>query len=275
MFAPLNPPIRDWRGRRVWLVGASSGIGAALASALLDAGARVALTARRSPPLAEIGADALGQGRALALPADVTSAASVRAAHDRIVAQWGGIDFAFWVAGTYAPMRAHDFELAGARRMLETNLGGVLNGLQVLRPTLLAQGSGGVALVSSVAGYRGLPRSLVYGPTKAALNNLAESLYLDLHPRGLGVYLINPGFVETPLTAANDFRMPALISAEEAARRILAGVAQGRFETHFPARFSVVLNLLRLLPYRAYFAAIRRITGIGDERVPRAGDALR
>jgi NAD(P)-dependent dehydrogenase (short-subunit alcohol dehydrogenase family) len=141
------------------------------------------------------------------------------------------------------------------------NVGGVLNCLDVILPPLLTAGHGGVAIVSSVAGYRGLPRALVYGPTKAALINLAESLYLDLAPRGIGVYLINPGFVDTPLTQKNDFRMPALLPADEAARLTLAGIAAGEFEVHFPKRFTHLLRLLRTLPYPAYFAAVRRFTG--------------
>jgi NAD(P)-dependent dehydrogenase (short-subunit alcohol dehydrogenase family) len=277
MPAPLNPPIGSWRDRRVWLVGASSGIGEALARRLLAAGARVALSARRAAPLAELAGAAASASHALVLPMDVTDVASVRAAHDRLLSQWGGVDLAIWVAGTYSAMSADDFDLEAALAIVETNLDGALHGLQVLLPTLRRQRSGGVALVSSVAGYRGLPKSLAYGPTKAALINLAESLYLDLHPLGVGVYLVNPGFVETPLTARNDFRMPALITSDEAAARILDGLARGRFEIHFPARFTLALNLLRLLPYRLYFAAIRRITGVGREAQPepRPKDALR
>ena len=113
-----------------------------------------------------------------------------------------------------------------------------------------------------MAGYRGLPQSLAYGPTKAALINLAENLYLDLQPLGLGVSLINPGFVETPLTAQNDFRMPALITPEEAATQILRGWQRGDFEIHFPKRFTLWLKGLRLLGHGAYFAAVRRSTGL-------------
>jgi len=129
-------------------------------------------------------------------------------------------------------------------------------------PALLAQGKGAIGLVSSVAGFRGLPKALVYGASKAGLINFAETLYMDLRPRGLGVYLINPGFVKTPLTDRNEFRMPALITAEEAADEILAGLRAGMFEIHFPRRFTGVLKLLRLLPYRAYFALIHRMTGL-------------
>jgi short-subunit dehydrogenase len=127
---------------------------------------------------------------------------------------------------------------------------------------LLKQGAGGVAICSSVAGYRGLPTSLVYGATKAALINLAETLYMDLSPRGIGVWIVNPGFVKTPLTDRNEFRMPALISADEAAQHIIDGLASGRFEIHFPKRFTRWLKLFRLLPYGIYFRLIRRVTGL-------------
>jgi NAD(P)-dependent dehydrogenase (short-subunit alcohol dehydrogenase family) len=176
-------------------------------------------------------------------------------------ARWGGIDLVLWVAGTYQAMRAQDFELEAARRMLDTNLVSVFSGLSAILPVLIAQGSGGIALVSSVAGYSGLPQALVYGPTKAAMINLAESLYLDLRPAGIGVYLINPGYVDTPATAGNDYAMPGLISAREAADFTLAGIEAGHFEVHYPKRFTLWLKFARLLPYRLYFALVRRVTG--------------
>ena len=126
----------------------------------------------------------------------------------------------------------------------------------------LARGRGHISLISSVAGFRGLPQGLAYGPTKAALINLAETLYLDLQPQGLGVSVINPGFVETPLTAQNDFPMPALISPDQAALAIVQGWSRGDFEIHFPKRFTRWMKLLRLLPYRLYFAAVRSFTGL-------------
>ena len=132
--------------------------------------------------------------------------------------------------------------------------------LNAIIPGMVARQQGHISLISSVAGFRGLPLSLAYGPTKAALINMAETLYLDLQPHGLGVSLINPGFVDTPLTAQNDFHMPALISPDEAAQSILRGWSRGEFEIHFPKRFTRVLKLLRLLPYRLYFPIIRRIT---------------
>lgn len=256
----LNPPIRDWRGRRVWIVGASSGIGAALAERLAQGDAHLALSARRREPLDEMAAR-FGAGRSLALPLDIRDPAALADAARTLVATWGGIDDVILMAGDYQPMRAWEIDLAAARSMVETNLLGAFNVLAAVTPPLVKQGSGTIVLVSSVAGYRGLPKSLAYGPTKAAMINLAETLYLDLRPRGIGVCVVNPGFVKTPLTARNDFKMPALITAEEAALEIMEGLARGSFEIHFPRRFTRVLKVLRLLPYPAYFAAIRKMIG--------------
>jgi short-subunit dehydrogenase len=159
-------------------------------------------------------------------------------------------------------MRAQDFNLIAAKHLVETNLNGPLNCLDAVLPVLLAQGKGALGIVSSVAGLSGLPQALIYGPTKAALINLCESLYLDLRPCGIGVYLINPGFVATPLTAQNEFAMPALITAETAAREIILGIERGDFHIHFPKRFTNWLRLLRLLPYRLYFWLIHKGTGL-------------
>ena len=253
----LNRRIEDWKDRRVWLVGASSGIGAALATLLLERGARVALTSRSRDAL-----DALvaGHGDALVLPADVTDADGLAAAHAQILAAWGGVDLAIFNAGTHESMRAWELDLAKAKTLIDTNLKGVLNGLAAALPDMLAQKSGAVAVVASVAGYAGLPTSLVYGATKAALINLAETLYLDLAHKGLGVHLICPGFVATPLTAKNEFAMPALIPATQAAHEIVAGLERGEFEIHFPKRFTRLVKLLRLLPYRWYFWLVHKGT---------------
>jgi short-subunit dehydrogenase len=169
-------------------------------------------------------------------------------------------DLVLIVAGTHRPVRAWELEGETARLLVETNLMGVLNVIEAVLPELLAAGRGGIGIMASVAGYGGLPTSLVYGATKAALINLAETLYLDLKPRGVDVYLINPGFVKTPLTDRNAFRMPALISAEEAAAATLAGLEKGRFEIHYPTRFTLAMKLLAMLPYRLYFPLVRRIT---------------
>jgi NAD(P)-dependent dehydrogenase (short-subunit alcohol dehydrogenase family) len=255
---PMNPKITDWHGRTVWLVGASSGIGRALASALHARGARVVLSARQLPALQEFVAQHPGS---VALPLDVCQPKQVQEAAQSLL-QSGTVDLVCYLAGHYLPMRAHELDLAQVLRHQEVNLSGVWHLLDALLPALLARRAGHISLVSSVAGFRGLPKSLAYGPTKAALINLAETLYLDLQPQGLGVSLINPGFVATRLTAQNDFRMPALIEPEQAAAAILHGWAAGDFHIHFPKRFTRLMLLLRLLPYRCYFAAVRRGTGL-------------
>jgi len=255
----LNPPLRDWQGRTAWILGASSGIGRATAEALYQRGARVIVSARQGDALQDF---VQGHPGCLALPLDVTDAAAVAAAAQAVQAHAGQApDLVLYCAGHYRPLRATAFDLAAMQQHLAVNYGGALHLLDAVLPMLLAAGQGHLALVGSVAGYRGLPMSLAYGPTKAALNNLAENLYLDLHGLGLGVSVINPGFVDTPLTAQNHFSMPALISADEAARHMLQGWAQGRFEMNFPRRFTRWMRLLRCLPDGWYFSAVRRFTG--------------
>jgi short-subunit dehydrogenase len=258
VFSALNPPLRDWAGRRVWLVGASSGIGRATASALHAAGARVIVSARSQQPLHEFAAQHPG-ARIQAF--DVADNDAVRAAAAAIHAD-GPLDVVMYCAGYYTEQRASAFDLSEMLRHQQVNYVGALHVLAAVLPSLVARGSGHVSLVSSVAGFRGLPKSLAYGPTKAALINLAQTLYMDLSDRGIGVSLVNPGFVETPLTAQNDFRMPALIAPEQAARAILRGWAQGRFEIHFPRRFTLTMKALGLLPFGLYQSAVRRITGL-------------
>jgi short-subunit dehydrogenase len=255
----LNPRVRDWTGRRVWIVGASTGIGADLARQLADKGARLALSARNERALDALAATLPD---AVAAPLDITDAAAVAKAHARIVKALGGVDLTLFVAGMYVPVRAWELTVEVARKQVEANLMGVYHGLAVIVPELVKRGTGGIGIVSSVAGYRGLPKSLVYGATKAALINVAETLYLDLSPKGIAVYVINPGFVETPMTAQNDFKMPALIKSDAAAREIIAGMERGDFEIHFPKRFTGFLKMLQRLPYAAYFPAVRRFTGL-------------
>ena len=253
----MNPKISDWRGRRVWLVGASAGIGAALASELATRGARLALSARRAEALHALCAQGLAD--ALPLPCDATDAASQADARERLLAQWGGVDLIVYLAGDYVPMRADSFDLAIAERVIEINFNGALRLAATVLGDLAA--GGGIAFVASVAGYRGLPKALCYGPGKAALIHFAEVLHIDLAPRGIGVWLINPGFVATRLTARNDFSMPALLTPQQAARDLVAGFASGRFEIHFPRRFTWLMKLAALLPYSAYFALMRRFSG--------------
>ncbi|MBP6338295.1 MAG: SDR family NAD(P)-dependent oxidoreductase [Vitreoscilla sp.] len=254
----LNPRLTEWPGRVVWVIGASSGIGRALAARLHGLGAQVVVSARNR---AALEAFVLEHPGSRALPMDVTDAAQVAAATQALCA--GLVPHVVcYCAGHYKAMRADAVDLAEWQRHRSVNLDGAINVLAAVTAPLLARGWGHISLVSSVAGHRGLPNSLAYGPTKAALTHLAEVLYLDLRPRGIGVSVITPGFVATPLTARNDFHMPAMISPEAAAQAIVAGWAQGDFMIDFPRRFTRVLALLRLLPYRLYFALVHRATGL-------------
>jgi short-subunit dehydrogenase len=239
-------------------VGASSGIGRALAHALHREGAQVIVSARQADALAAFRNEHPGS-HAVAL--DVADLASVQQAAATVL-QGGAVDVIVYCAGHYRPMRAGSWSLDEMLRHQQVNYVGALHVLDTVLPSLLARSAGHVSLVGSVAGYRGLPRSLAYGPTKAALIALAETLYLDLHGQGIGVSIINPGFVQTPLTAQNEFPMPALMSPEAAAQAILRGWARGRFEIHFPRRFTVAMKVLRLLPFSLYQRVVRRFTGV-------------
>ena len=250
---PLNPPIADWHGRRVWIVGASSGIGAALARRLSGSGAVLALSARREDALRE-----MARAGEEIIPFDVRDAAATRRAGERLLARWGRIDLVVYCAGVYTPMRAWEIDEHAVRESLEINLQGLYHLLGAVIPHFVARRSGAICLVASGAGYTGLPKALAYGPTKAAMINLAQILYTDLSPRGVGVYLVNPGFVATRLTAKNDFDMPALIGPERAAEEIVAGIRKGRFEIHFPRRFTLWMRLLSRLPDRIRFYLLKR-----------------
>lgn len=258
LLKPLNTPITNWQGRSVWLIGASSGIGLATAKALHAAGARVVVSARNAELLQQF-VDAHPGAQAVVL--DVADTAAIATAA-RYVKTQQGLDVVMYCAGYYQAMRAAEFSLTEMLRHLDINYTGALRVLDAVLPELLPQQRGHISFISSVAGFRGLPQSMAYGPTKAALINLAEALYYDVSPHGIGVSLINPGFVETPLVANNDFPMPALITPEKAAAEILRGWHKGQFHIHFPKRFTRMLLLMRLLPYRWYFALVRRGTGM-------------
>ena len=251
----MNPKITDWSGKRVWLVGASAGIGAALARALAAKGARLALSSRQLSSL-----EGLQIQGALLLPCDSTQLDTLTAARDALVQAWGGVDLVVYMAGGYEPMQADTLDVAVLEQVVDVNFHGAVRLTAAAMPELKA--GGGIALVASVAGYQGLPKALAYGSGKAALIHFAECLYMDLTGKGIGVWVINPGFVSTRLTAKNDFKMPALITPERAAQDIIAGLTSGGFEIHFPKRFSRALKLLSLLPYRLYFPLVRWMTGV-------------
>jgi len=240
-------------GRRVWITGASSGIGAALADELTDRGALVAISARRADRLTEVAA-----GRMTVVPVDVTDADAMRAAADTVRAALGGIDLVVLNAGTWRQLRLTELDTAVVAAHFDVNVMGTVNGLAAVIGPMTAQGRGTVAIVASVAGYRGIPGSLAYGATKAALINLAESIRPEARRAGVRVVTVNPGFVRTPLTAANRFPMPFLLEVDDAARRIADGLESRRQEIVFPLPMAVALKLARVLPVRVW----TRLTGL-------------
>ncbi len=238
-----------------WITGASSGIGRELALLLARSGVRVAATARSAEKLAELGAL---QSGVLAFPADVTDRTALAAAVARIERELGPIDLAILNAGTWEPVTLDTFEPAIFERTMNVNFLGVVGSLAPVLPGMRARRAGQVAIVASVAGYRGLPKAGAYGSSKAALISLAESLKPELERAGIGLSVVNPGFVATALTARNDFPMPFMIKPEDAARRIIRGLVRGRFEIAFPWQLVAILKLARLLPTSLFFALIRR-----------------
>jgi short-subunit dehydrogenase len=254
----LNPKITDWRGKRVWLVGASTGIGRAVAEALHGLGAKVIVSARSAGALQELAKQFAGLQT---VPLDATDQAAVKAAAAHLL-QTGPLDLVMYCAGIYQPLRAQEMKSETMAQHMNVNYLGAVYVTEGVMPAMLAAKRGHLSYVSSVAGFRGLPKALAYGPTKAALINMAEALYIDLHDEGLGVSIINPGFVDTPLTSQNTFRMPALISPAQAAIEIIAGWEAGKFEMHFPKRFTAWLKLMRSAPHSLYFKMTRQFTGL-------------
>lgn len=238
---------------RVWLTGASSGIGEALIPALVGAGARLAITARRAGRLDELAAAHARAGRALlVLPADVTDRAAMHATVKAIEAAWGGVDLALLNAGAGKGVAIRDFSTEAFRFAMDVNFFGVLHGIEAVLPGMLARRSGRIAGVASLAGYRSGPGLAGYGTSKAALIQALDSLRFGLAPHGIGITVINPGFVRTPMTAPNRYWMPALIDADTAARIIVRGLRRDRQEIHFPIRLSWTLKVLRVLPFPVY-----------------------
>jgi NAD(P)-dependent dehydrogenase (short-subunit alcohol dehydrogenase family) len=235
-----------------WITGASTGIGAALARHLASRGVAVAASARSVAKLV-----ALGPG-IHAYPVDVTDGEAMAAVARQIAADLGPIDLAVFGAGAYQPLTAEQVTPEAVRAVFDTNVMGVVHGLSAVLGSMRRRRQGQIAWIASVAGYRGLPKAAAYGASKAALINMAESLRPELARDGVFVSVINPGFVETPMTAQNDFPMPFLMTPDAAAERIVAGLAKRKFEIAFPRRFVTLLKLARLLPYGIYFRLIDR-----------------
>lgn len=247
--------------RAAWITGAGKGIGRSLALRLAADGWRVAVSARTEADLLSLAAEAERlDGVVAPHTLDVADEAAVARVLDAIEDGSGPLDLVVLNAGTHIPVAAAQFSAKPFRKLMEVNFFGVVHGLAAVLPRMIERGHGRIAVVASVSGYRGLPTAAAYGATKAALINMCEALKPELDRSGVRLTLINPGFVETPLTDRNDFPMPFLISAEKAADRIVRGLERGAFEITFPRRFTFLLKLARCLPYALYFRLTGRIS---------------
>lgn len=242
----------------VWCTGAGKGIGRAVALRLARDGGTVAASSRTAGDLEAVAAEAVGLGGTIRpYSLDVTDADAVARAVDTIEAELGRLDLVILNAGTHTPIRAAEFDRSVFRKLMETNYMGTVNALSAVLPRFIDRRAGHIAVVASVAGYRGLPTAAAYGASKAALINMCEAFKPELDRYGVQLTLINPGFVKTPLTDRNDFKMPFLMEVEDAAERIVEGLSTKRFEVTFPKRFTWGMKIARCLPYALYFRITR------------------
>lgn len=246
----------DQAGKCTWIIGASSGIGEALAHILAERGDTVALSARQAPKLEAVRQSLMGFGHRV-LPLDVAKPEALIEAAQSLKASWGRIDRVIFLAAIYEPQALGALDLAHVAKSIEMNLGGAFYTTEAALKVMLDQGFGEIALCASLSGYRGLPLSQPYAATKAGIINLAESLRAE-HGHRLNIRLINPGFVATPMTAKNSFDMPFIISPQKAALVIAKALGRPQFEIYFPKRFSLIMKALRALPYGIYFQMIRK-----------------
>ena len=245
----------------VWITGASTGIGRALALRLAADGSTVLASARGEDKLAELAAEADRlAGDIVPIPLDVTDDLMVRTVYDNIVAAHGVPDLCVLNAGTYIPMDGAIFSADAFAKQIDINWMGVVRVLDAIVPGMVARKSGRIAVVGSVSGYRGLRTASAYGATKAALINMCEALHMELGDHGVKVQIVNPGFIETPLTDKNDFRMPALMPVDKAAKAFHDGLKSNRFEITFPKRFTWTVKFMRLLPYAIYLPLMSWVT---------------
>ncbi len=240
-------------GDRVWITGGSSGIGEALAHELVSRGCKVAISARRADRLAAVAGTSM-----VAVAADVSDREAMIAAEREVRDRLGGLDVAVLNAGTWQQVDVLAWDSELFRRHVDVNVMGLVHGVEAVLPEMRRRRSGTIVGLASVAGYRGMPRSEAYGATKAAQINLLESLRIDLGPLGIRVVTVCPGFVRSEATAINDFRMPWLMEADEAARRIADGLEKGKAEVVFPLPMMLSMKAARLVPVGLWSAAIAR-----------------
>ena len=241
----------------VWITGASTGIGKALAQAYLQRGARVAVSSRTEETLRHAFQD-FPEDQVLIAAADVTDRTALMAVVEQVRVRWGRVDTVIANAGNYWATPVASLCAADHEQMMAVNYGGLVNVAELVLPLFREVGKGHLALMASVVGYRGLPRSSAYGASKAAAIHFAESIRFELEREGVAVTVINPGFVKTPLTAQNEFQMPFLIESAEAARIIMRGMDRKAREIHFPWQFSWLLKVFRILPFPLYHWLIQK-----------------
>lgn len=251
----------------VWITGASSGIGRALALKLAEEGYKVAVTARSHEKLLALQAEASAlAGSIVVLDGDVTNPEDMEHTVAAIEYQHGPVALVVLNAGIYLPARGEDLNHEVFERSFAVNLHGVVNCLIPAVRHMRSRGYGQIAFVSSLAGYSGLPGTAAYGASKAALINMAESLKFELDRMGIHVQLVTPGYVDTPLTAQNTFKMPDMVSAQQAADAIAAGLKSSAFDISFPKRMVYRAKLIKFLPYSLYFRVLRYFLGSGHKR---------
>ena len=243
----------ELRGKNVWLIGASSGIGAALVPALVAEGAHLALSSRDDQALRQIAErHQIPDCPMIIKPLDVTEHGAIGRIESELRETWGHVDVMIYNAGAWQAVDVDKWDTDAFEQMIAVNYAGMQRAIGAVLPDMLARRSGEIVGVGSLSAYAGLPRAEAYGSTKAAVNSMLQSLRFDVARRGIGVTTVNPGFVKTKLTAENDFPMPFLLKPEQAAQAIVGGMLAGRPEIHFPKRLSIPLKLLTALPRPVY-----------------------
>jgi short-subunit dehydrogenase len=242
----------------IWITGASSGIGREAARQYAEQGHTVCASARNAGSLQKL-ADECREfaGEICPIAMDVTDFQQVSDGFEKIMSATGLPDLTLLNAGTYIRNTASKFDREVFEKTMRINFMGTINCLHRIVPACIERGGGHIAVVSSVAGYRGLPGGSAYGASKAALINLVEAMQPELAVRGVCVTVVNPGFVRTPLTDKNEFAMPFLMEVDDAVRAMIDGLARRRAEVTFPKRFTWLLKLLRILPIAVYLRLTR------------------
>ena len=241
--------------KKIWITGASSGIGKALALKFANENWKVAISARREKLLNDIAENE----NISSFPLDVTDDNRVSEVFSNIIHEFKSLDLVVFCSGAYDPKLEQEVNKEQIRKIMEINFFGVLNCIKSVEQYFKDKREGHISIVSSVAAYRGLPNSSGYGPSKAALTNLTESLYFDFKKNNVRISLISPGFIKTPLTNQNTFSMPFIKTPEFAANKIYNGLTKGSsFEIHFPKELTLFLKFFRILPYRLYLYLINK-----------------